>query len=222
MIGGAASTSWSPTQTQVSLAPAAFKSAAALGLAQRPNRRRNLIETENLKLAAGADFGVRVAAAFAIEWLEQLSAGANGQEEDAASSQFGSSSPASHGNSVVRSCTTRDAGDPDSNLALGKQWSRDYPTDVPATPTLPKANLRYQELSTGADRRRMQLPSESFVRAVLIELSCAADIRWCCEQIAGLGLNLKSQAQWLSLPRHSDRIKFESRGNCSWNSPFIL
>ena len=33
-----------------------------------------------------------------------------------------------------------------SNPALGKQWSRDYPIDVPATPTpLPDANLRYQE-----------------------------------------------------------------------------
>ena len=26
-----------------------------------------------------------------------------------------------------------------------KQWSRDYPIDIPATPTLPAANLRYQE-----------------------------------------------------------------------------
>ena len=32
-----------------------------------------------------------------------------------------------------------------SNPALGKQWSHDYPIDVPATPTLPNANLRYQE-----------------------------------------------------------------------------
>ena len=44
---------------------------------------------------------------------------------------------------------TRDAGDPGSNPALGKKWSRDYPVDVPATPatTLPglDANLRYHE-----------------------------------------------------------------------------
>ena len=47
--------------------------------------------------------------------------------------------------------TTRDAGVPGSNPALGKKWSRDYPgpMDVPATPanTLPglDANLRYHE-----------------------------------------------------------------------------
>ena len=29
--------------------------------------------------------------------------------------------------------------------ALGTQWSRDYLIDVPATSTLPNANLRYQE-----------------------------------------------------------------------------
>ena len=29
--------------------------------------------------------------------------------------------------------------------ALGKQWSRDYSIDVPAMPTLPNYNLRYQE-----------------------------------------------------------------------------
>ena len=29
--------------------------------------------------------------------------------------------------------------------ALGKQWSRDYPIDVPATPTLPDSHLRYHE-----------------------------------------------------------------------------
>ena len=48
------------------------------------------------------------------------------------------------GSSVVRA-TTRDAGDLGSNPALGKQWSRDYQIDVPATTTLPDANLRYQE-----------------------------------------------------------------------------
>ena len=40
------------------------------------------------------------------------------------------------GSSVVQSLS-RDAGDPGSNPALGKQWSHDYPIDVPATPTLP-------------------------------------------------------------------------------------
>ena len=41
----------------------------------------------------------------------------------------------------------RHAGDPGStrNPALGKQLSRDYPIDVPATPTLPDAELRYLE-----------------------------------------------------------------------------
>ena len=47
------------------------------------------------------------------------------------------------GSSVVRS-TTRDAGGPGSNPALGKQWSRDYPIDVLATPKLTDTN-RYQE-----------------------------------------------------------------------------
>ena len=40
------------------------------------------------------------------------------------------------------------AGDPGSNRALGKQSQlsrRDYPIDVSATPTLPDADLRYQE-----------------------------------------------------------------------------
>ena len=37
------------------------------------------------------------------------------------------------------------AGDPGSNPALGKKWSRDYPirVDVPATPMLLDANLCY-------------------------------------------------------------------------------
>ena len=43
----------------------------------------------------------------------------------------------SYGSSVVRS-TTRDA-------ERGKQQSHDHPIDVPATPTLPDADLRYQE-----------------------------------------------------------------------------
>ena len=48
---------------------------------------------------------------------------------------------------------TRDAGDPGSNLnpALDKQWSRDYPIDVPATPTLPR------KLSTGANGQKVGL-----------------------------------------------------------------
>ena len=36
-----------------------------------------------------------------------------------------------------------------SNPAFGKQWSHDYPIDVPATPTLPDANLRYQQTQGG-------------------------------------------------------------------------
>ena len=40
-----------------------------------------------------------------------------------------------------------DAGDPGLNCALGKQWSRVYLIDVPATPMLPNlnANLHHQE-----------------------------------------------------------------------------
>ena len=47
--------------------------------------------------------------------------------------------------SVIRS-TTRDsdAEGPCSKPALGKQRLRDQPIDVPAVPTLPDANLRYQ------------------------------------------------------------------------------
>ena len=42
--------------------------------------------------------------------------------------------------------TTRDAGDSGLNPALGKQRSRDYPIEVPVTPTLPcHANPSYQE-----------------------------------------------------------------------------
>ena len=84
--------------------------------------------------------------------------GANGQKEDAASffcpffcpRSFDRAVTVAAGSSVVRS-TTRDAGDPGSNPALGKQWSRDYPIDIPATPTLPYANLRYQD---ALDRRK--------------------------------------------------------------------
>ena len=67
---------------------------------------------------------------------------------------------------------TRDARDPVSNPAMGKQWSRDYPIDVPATPTLPDANLRYKE---ALDWRKWTEGGCSFLlffRAVLIELSC--------------------------------------------------
>ena len=38
-----------------------------------------------------------------------------------------------------------DTGGPRSNHALGKQRSRDHPINVPTTPMLPNANLRYQE-----------------------------------------------------------------------------
>ena len=59
-------------------------------------------------------------------------------------------------------------------LTVGMPWSRDYPIDIPATPTLPDANLRYQQkLSTGGANKQKedaQLPSSSFVSAVLIEL----------------------------------------------------
>ena len=42
-----------------------------------------------------------------------------------------------------------------SNPGLGKQWSRDYPIDVPATPTLPDANLpTTKKLSTGANEEK--------------------------------------------------------------------
>ena len=68
--------------------------------------------------------------------------------------------------SLVRSAT-RDAGGPGSNPTLGKQWSRDYPIDIPATPTLPYANLRYQE---ALDWRKWT-KGRPFVRAVLVELS---------------------------------------------------
>ena len=77
------------------------------------------------------------------------------------------------GSSVVRS-TTRDAGDPGSSPAWGKQWSRDYPIDVPATlPMLTvtfatKEALDWQQLERTI-KWRMQLPS--FVCAVLIDLS---------------------------------------------------
>ena len=75
---------------------------------------------------------------------------------------------------MIRS-TTRDAGDPGSNPALGKQWSRDYPIDVPATPTLPDANLRFQEairkLPTGANGEKEDAVSffcpRSFDRTVM-------------------------------------------------------
>ena len=54
---------------------------------------------------------------------------------------------------VAQRSTTREAGDPGSNPALGK-WSRNYPIDVPATPPLPDANLRCQVLSTNANEQK--------------------------------------------------------------------
>jgi hypothetical protein len=55
--------------------------------------------------------------------------------------------------------TTRAEGDPGSNPALGKQWSRDYPDEVSASPP-PDANLRYQEALDWRtmDKRRKQDP----------------------------------------------------------------
>ena len=79
---------------------------------------------------------------------KKLSTGANGLKEDAASffspRSFDQAVMAS--SSVVRS-TTRDAGDPGTKPGFDpcKQWSCDYPIDVPATPMLPDDNLRYQE-----------------------------------------------------------------------------
>ena len=83
-----------------------------------------------------------------------------------------------HGSSVVRP-TTRDAGDPafDSEPCLGrpgKQWSRasDYAIDVPATPTLPDTNLRYQEAFDWWNGQKEDAASSSFFcPPVLIELS---------------------------------------------------
>ena len=43
----------------------------------------------------------------------------------------------------------RDPGDPDSNPALGKQWSRDYPFDV-RVPTTTVLTFATKKLSTGA------------------------------------------------------------------------
>ena len=55
----------------------------------------------------------------------------------------------------------------------GFETCLDYPIDAPVTPTLPDANLRYQEALYWRRwtnfERRMQLPS--FVRAVLIVLA---------------------------------------------------
>ena len=57
------------------------------------------------------------------------------------------------GSSVVLLSTTRDAGDSDagSNPALSKQWSRDYPIDVPHSPMLTFAT---KKLSTGANGQK--------------------------------------------------------------------
>ena len=65
---------------------------------------------------------------------EEPLTGANGQKEEAASF-FSWSESSCHGSSAAMG----------SNCALGKQWSRDYPIPVTVTPTLPDANLRYQE-----------------------------------------------------------------------------
>ena len=61
----------------------------------------------------------------------------------------------------------------DSSPALRKQWSRDFPADVPAVPTLPDADLRYQ---AALDWRKwtnggcsFRLCQRSFDRAVMVE-----------------------------------------------------
>ena len=68
--------------------------------------------------------------------------------------------------------TTRAEGDPGSNPALGKQWSREHPDEVSAPPTLPDANLRYQEALDCAKRTKggYDLPfcPRSFDRAVMV------------------------------------------------------
>ena len=80
---------------------------------------------------------------------KKLSTGANGQKEDAASFFCQHSSDravvVAQWYDLQLEMRERDAGDPGSNPALGKQWSRYYLIDVPATPTLPDANLCYQE-----------------------------------------------------------------------------
>ncbi len=61
-------------------------------------------------------------------------------------------------------CTTRAEGDPGSNPALDKQWSRDYLDEVSASPTLPDANLRYQDALdwlTMDKRRKLDLLSSA-------------------------------------------------------------
>ena len=74
------------------------------------------------------------------------------------------------GSSVVLLSTTRDAGDSDagSNPALSKQWSRDYPIDVPHSPMLTFAT---KKLSTGANGQKEDAASffcpRSFDRAVM-------------------------------------------------------
>ena len=55
-------------------------------------------------------------------------------------------------------------------LFFFKQWSRDYPIDVPATPMPPNAYPRYQKLSTGANGQKEDAAS-CFIRTFMIELS---------------------------------------------------
>ena len=61
------------------------------------------------------------------------------------------------------------AGDPGSNPALGKQRSRDYPIDVPATPSSPMLTFATKKLPTGANEQKEDAVSFATVRAVLIE-----------------------------------------------------
>ena len=99
---------------------------------------------------------------------------------------------------MVRS-TTRGAGDPGSNAALGKQWSRDYPIDVPATPMLPNTNLRYQEAlraSTCASGPKEDVASffcpRSFDRAVMLLKKHARDFLAVSGSDLGLELTTSS------------------------------
>ena len=64
------------------------------------------------------------------------------------------------------------AGDPGSNPALGKQRSRDYPIDVPATPSSPMLTFATKKLPTGAGTKGgcsfFCYGSRSFDRAFMV------------------------------------------------------
>ena len=78
---------------------------------------------------------------------------------------------------MVRS-SSNDVGDPGSNPALGKQRLRplrDYLIDVFATPTLPDANLRYQE---ALDWRKWTKGACSFPQVYLRSFDRAGSGSW--------------------------------------------